>query len=58
MDPRLLDSLTSGASLVLLIIGLAVMPLLLPSGYAFLAALVVFIVAMSAAGYMIAEKSA
>jgi hypothetical protein len=57
MDPRVLDISTSAASLILLIISLAVLPLVLPSGYAYLAALVIFIVAMSAAGYVIAKKS-
>ncbi|MBN1195649.1 MAG: hypothetical protein JXA08_09960 [Methanomicrobiaceae archaeon] len=56
MDPRVLDISTSAASLVLLIVSLAILPLVLPSGYAYLAALMIFIVAMSAAGYVIAEK--
>jgi len=55
MDPRLLDILTGAASLLIFIILLIGLPLALPGnpGFAYLLALLAFIGAMAAAGWLI-----
>ncbi|NYT06065.1 MAG: hypothetical protein GKC04_06820 [Methanomicrobiales archaeon] len=60
MDQRVIDSATSGGSLVLLLLSLTVLPMLLQGmeGYAYLLAIIVFILAMSVAGWKITGQSA
>jgi len=56
MDPRLRDILISVAAFAVLLLLIAVLPFIIGSGIAFLAALIVFIVMMSVAGIMVNQK--
>jgi len=56
MDPRLRDILISVAAFAVLLLLIAVLPLIIGGGIAFLAALIVFIVMMSVAGIMVNQK--
>ena len=52
-----LDSATAIASLIVLIVAVVVLPALLPGPYAYIAAIILFIVCMSAGGYYIGQKT-
>lgn len=56
MDPRLLDLVIGVVALLVMIVLIVGLPLVLPSGPAYLLAIVIFLVLMSFAGYVINEK--
>ncbi|MFZ1128633.1 hypothetical protein [Methanoregula sp.] len=56
MDARLLDVLIGVTGFVVLVILLAVLPLVISAGPAYLIAIIVFILFLSGAGYMVNEK--
>lgn len=58
MDARLLDVVIGLAAFIILIVMLAVLPMVLPAAYGYLAAIVIFIVVLSGAGYLVNEKIA
>jgi hypothetical protein len=56
MDTRLLDLVIGVVALLVMIVLIVGLPLVLPAGPAYLLALVIFLILMSAAGYVINEK--
>jgi hypothetical protein len=56
MDPRLLDVIIGVSGFLVLIVMLAVLPMVMVSGVAYLAAIVIFILFLSGAGYLVNEK--
>jgi hypothetical protein len=56
MDARLLDVLIGVTGFVVLVILLAVLPLVISAGPAYLIAIILFILFLSGAGYMVNEK--
>ncbi len=58
MDARVLDVIIGVAAFILLIILLAVLPMVMLAAYAYLAAIIVFILFLSGAGYLVNEKIA
>lgn len=56
MDERLLDVIIGLAAFLVLVVLLAVLPMVLAPGTAYLASIIVFIVALSGAGYLVNEK--
>jgi len=56
MDARLLDVIIGLSGFLVLIIMLAVLPMILVSGVAYLAAIVIFILFLSGAGILVNEK--
>ena len=56
MDERLLDVIIGIAAFLILIVLLAVLPMVLPGGAGYLAAIIVFILFLSGAGYLVNEK--
>ena len=59
MDARLLDVIIGLAGFIILVTMLAVLPILLGvglAGIAYLAAIIIFIVFLSGAGYLVNEK--
>jgi hypothetical protein len=56
MDSRLLDVIIGLAGFFILIVMLAVLPMIMVAGMAYLAAIVIFIVFLSGAGYLVNEK--
>lgn len=56
MDARLLDVLIGVTGFAVLVILLAVLPLVISAGPAYLIAIIVFILFLSGAGYMVNEK--
>lgn len=58
MDERLLDVVIGVMGFALLVILLAVLPLAISSGPAYLIAIIIFILFLSGAGYMVNEKIA
>jgi hypothetical protein len=56
MDARLLDVVIGLASFLILIVMLAVLPMVMVPGVAYLAAIVIFILFLSGAGYLVNEK--
>jgi hypothetical protein len=56
MDARLLDVIIGLSGFLVLIVMLAVLPLVMISGLAYLAAIVIFILFLSGAGYLVNEK--
>lgn len=56
MDARLLDVVLGLMSFCILVALLAVLPLIMNAGIAYLAAIIVFILVLSGAGYMVNEK--
>jgi uncharacterized membrane protein len=56
MDARLLDVIIGLAGFFILIVMLAVLPMLMVAGMAYLAAIVIFIIFLSGAGYLVNEK--
>jgi hypothetical protein len=56
MDARLLDVIIGLSGFLVLIVMLAILPLVMVSGVAYLAAIVIFILFLSGAGYLVNEK--
>ncbi|MGB8219198.1 MAG: hypothetical protein WCE46_02305 [Methanoregula sp.] len=56
MDARLLDVLIGVTGFVVLVILLAVLPLVISAGPAYIIAIVIFILFLSFAGYRVNEK--
>jgi hypothetical protein len=56
MDARLLDVIIGLAGFLILIVMLAVLPMVMVAGAAYLAAIVIFILFLSGAGYMVNDK--
>jgi len=58
MDARLLDVIIGLIAFLILIALLAVLPIVMTAGIAYLAAIIVFIFVLSGAGYLVNEKIA
>ncbi|MFA5347183.1 MAG: hypothetical protein WC294_03530 [Methanoregula sp.] len=59
MDARLLDVIIGLAGFFILVVMLAVLPMIMPQGMpglAYLAAIIIFIVFLSGAGYLVNRK--
>ena len=56
MDARLLDVIIGLSGFLVLIVMLAVLPMIMVSGVAYLAAIVIFILFLSGAGILVKEK--
>jgi len=56
MDARLLDVILGFSGFLILIIMLALLPMVMVAGAAYLAAIVIFILFLSGAGYLVNEK--
>jgi len=56
MDARLLDVIIGLSGFLILIVMLAVLPMVMVAGVAYLAAIVIFILFLSGAGYLVNEK--
>jgi hypothetical protein len=56
MDARLLDVVIGVSGFLVLIVLLAILPMIIVSGLAYLAAIITFIVFLSGAGYLVNEK--
>jgi hypothetical protein len=56
MDPRLLDVIIGLSGFFVLIVMLAVLPMIMMAGLAYVAAIVLFIMFLSGAGYIVNEK--
>jgi hypothetical protein len=56
MDPRLLDVIIGLSGFFILIVMLAVLPMIMVAGFAYVAAIVIFIMFLSGAGYLVNEK--
>jgi uncharacterized membrane protein len=56
MDPRLLDVIIGVSGFLVLIVMLALLPLVMMAGLAYLSAILIFILFLSGAGYMVNEK--
>jgi hypothetical protein len=56
MDARLLDVIIGLSGFLVLIVMLAVLPMVMVSGVAYLAAIVIFILFLSGSGYLVNEK--
>jgi len=56
MDARLLDVIIGLSGFLVLIVMLAVLPMMMVSGVAYIAAIVIFILFLSGAGYLVNEK--
>jgi hypothetical protein len=56
MDARLLDVIIGLSGFLILIVMLAVLPMVMVAGAAYLAAIVIFILFLSGAGYMVNDK--
>jgi hypothetical protein len=58
MDARLLDVIIGLAGFLILIVMLAVLPMVMVAGAAYVAAIVIFILFLSGAGYLVNDKIA
>ena len=56
MDARLLDVVIGLSGFLILIVMLAALPMVLVAGVAYLAAIVIFILFLSGAGYLVNDK--
>ena len=56
MDERLLDVIIGLSAFLILIVLLAVLPMVIGGGMGYLAAIIIFIVFLSGAGYLVNEK--
>jgi hypothetical protein len=56
MDARLLDVIIGLSGFLILIVMLAVLPMVMVAGAAYIAAIVIFILYLSGAGYLVNEK--
>ena len=58
MDARLLDVIIGVIAFLILVALLAILPMVITSGIAYLAAIIIFILVLSGAGYIVNEKIA
>ncbi|MFA4849080.1 MAG: hypothetical protein WC626_05070 [Methanoregula sp.] len=58
MDARLLDVIIGVIAFLILVALLAILPMVMTAGIAYIAAIIVFILALSGAGYLVNEKIA
>jgi hypothetical protein len=56
MEARLLDVIIGLSGFLILIVMLAVLPMVMVAGAAYLAAIVIFILFLSGAGYLVNDK--
>jgi hypothetical protein len=56
MDARLLDVIIGLSGFFILVVMLAVLPMMMVAGIAYLVAIVIFIIFLSGAGYLVNEK--
>jgi hypothetical protein len=56
MDARLLDVIIGLSGFIILIVMLAVLPMIMVSGLAYLGAIIIFILFLSGAGILVNEK--
>jgi hypothetical protein len=56
MDARLLDVIIGLSGFLILIVMLAILPMVMVAGAAYLAAIVIFILFLSGAGYLVNDK--
>jgi hypothetical protein len=56
MDARLLDVIIGLSGFFILVVMLAILPMVMVSGFAYLAAIVIFVIFLSGAGYLVNEK--
>ncbi len=56
MDERLLDVIIGLAGFLILVTMLAVLPMIMIAGMAYLVAIIIFIMFLSGAGYLVNEK--
>jgi len=56
MDARLLDVIIGVAAFLVLIAMLAVLPMIMVAGAAYIIAIIIFVVFLSGAGYLVNEK--
>jgi hypothetical protein len=56
MDARLLDVIIGLSGFLILIVMLAVLPMVMVAGAAYLVAIVIFILFLSGAGYLVNDK--
>jgi len=56
MDARLLDVIIGFSGFFILVVMLAILPMMMVSGIAYLIAIVIFIIFLSGAGYLVNEK--
>ena len=56
MDARLLDAIIGLSGFLILIVMLAILPMVMVAGAAYLAAIVIFILFLSGAGYLVNDK--
>jgi len=56
MDARLLDVIIGLSGFLILIVMLAVLPMIMVAGVAYLSAIVIFILFLSGAGYLVNNK--
>ncbi len=57
MDPRIVDIAVAAASFVVLVILLWILPMVLNDGIAYLAAIIIFAIIMSAAGLYLNQRA-
>ena len=57
MNRVVLDSATAITSLVVLIIAVVILPAVLPTSYAYIAAIILFIASMSVGGFYIGKQT-
>ena len=58
MDARLLDVVIGVIAFLILIVLLAILPMVITAGIAYLTAIIIFILFLSGAGYIVNEKIA
>ena len=58
MDARLLDVIIGVIAFLILVALLALLPMVMTAAFAYLAAIIVFILVLSGAGYLVNEKIA
>jgi len=58
MDARLLDVVIGVSAFLILIALLALLPMVITAGIAYIAAIIIFILFLSGAGYLVNEKIA
>lgn len=58
MDARLLDVIIGVIAFLILIALLAILPMVMTAGIAYLAAIIIFTLVLSGAGYLVNEKIA
>ena len=58
MDARLLDVIIGVAAFLILIAMLAILPMIMIAGVAYIVAIIIFVLFLSGAGYLVNEKIA